>query len=104
MIHPKDKERLAQRIERLELRRTHDWLPGDGLEFQNQLPSSRVLDPHHKLPTPERVRSEGFTVEEYQWAVQRCLRMESLISRNRANSPRRMMHDMIHGRPPGFRR
>ncbi len=103
-MNPLDRERLAHRIERLQRQSTHGWMPGDELEFSNQLPNSRVRDPRRKLPTVEQVRSEDFTPQQYRNATQRCLRMESLISQNRPTSMRRIIHDMRRGRPPGFRR
>jgi len=109
-ISPLDLERLASRIERLQRTRTHDWMPGDGMEFKRQLPSDRVLH-RDQLPAPAFLRAtakgEGekeFTVQEYRTAIQRCLRMESLISRNKPTSTARMMYDIKRGRPPGFRR
>jgi hypothetical protein len=104
MISPRDKEALALRIERLMRQRTSDWLPGNSMEFRSMLPDSRVTDPRRKLPTPEHVRSDEFTWAEYRDTIQKCLRMESLISQNRPGSVKRMMHDMMRGRPPGFRR
>jgi len=109
-----DLSRLANRIERLQRQRTNDFMPGDDLEFRNQLPDSRVLDPRRKLPDPQVVRAASlklaagdaseFTPQQYQNAVQRCLRMENLIHQNKPTSTRRMMYDMRRGRPPGFRR
>ncbi len=105
-----DLNRLAVRIQTLMQQRTDDWIPGDDLEFRQGLPSDRVLDPR-RLPDPKEVRaaSEGkgekeFTQEQYRNAIQVCLRLEGLISRNRPNSTQRMMYDLRRGRPPGFRR
>lgn len=95
-----DKRRLAHRIERLMRQSTHGWLPGDELEFSNQLPNSRVRDTRHKLPTPERVLEDDFSVQEYQRAIQRCLRMEGLVHANRPGSMKRILRDMQRGRPP----
>jgi len=103
-MNPLDREQLAHRIERLQRQSTHDWMPGDSMEFSNQLPNSRVLDPRRKLPTVEHVRSDEFTPQEYRDAIQRCLRMESLIGQNRPTSMKRIIHDMSRGWPPGFRR
>ncbi len=109
MLSPLDLNRLAVRIETLERQNTHDWMPGDDLEFRRGLHDPRVRDPRGRLPSSKTVRAaasgEGeVTVEEYRNALQVCLRLESLISQNRPNSPRRMMHDMVRGRVPGFRR
>ena len=98
------KEHLAHRIERLMRQSTHEWVPGDGLEFRCQLPGGRLHDPRRKLPTPEHVRSDDFTMREYWDAVQRCLRMEALILRNQPTSMKRVIHDMRRGRFLGFRR
>lgn len=113
-MNPMDLNRLAYRIERLQQQSTHDWMPGDDLEFKNQLPNSRVCDPRRKLPDPQVLRSASlklaageaseFTPQQYRDAVQRCLRMENLIHQNKPTSTRRMMYDMRRGRPPGFRR
>ena len=103
-MNPRDQEYLANRIQRLMNQDTRDWMPGDDLEFSNQLPNSRVQDPRRKLPTLERVRTaEDFSMQEYQDASQRCLRMESLINRNKPTSTARMFHDMQRGRMPGSR-
>jgi len=97
-MNPRDTEALVLRIGRLQHQSIHGWMTGDGLEFSNQLPNSRVRDPRRKLPTPDVVRADGFTPQQYVDANQRCLRMESLISQNRPSSVKRMMHDVTHGR------
>lgn len=110
---PLDLDRLAVRIGTLEHQRTDDWMPGDDLEFRHALPMDRIKDPR-RLPSPASVREASqalsmhkestFTQEQYRNALQVCLRLEGLISRNRPNSTQRMMYDMRRGRPPGFRR
>ena len=99
-----DRERLALRIERLMLHRdTSEWHPADAFEFNTQAPNSRVSDPRLKLPTPEHVRSDGFTEQEYRDAVQRCLRLETLAHENRPGSVKRAMRDARRGRFPFWR-
>lgn len=116
MQSPLDLNRLASRIETLERHvqspartSTHGWMPGDDLEFRRGLHDEYIRDTRGRLPSSQTVRAaangEGeVTVEAYRNAIQVCLRLESLISRNRLTSPQRMMHDMARGRLPGFRR
>jgi len=99
-VNPRDIERLAARIERLQRIPTHGWMTGDDLEFSNLLPSSRVSDPSRKLPTPETLLSQGINPRQYVDAVRLCQRADALVSRNRPNNPRRLMHDMARGRVP----
>lgn len=102
-LNPLDLDRLAVRIETLTQTRTHGWLPGDDLEFKRGLPNPQVL--RGVLPSVETVRAAAkgaaeFSPVEYRNALQVCLRLEDIISRNRPNNPRRMMHDMARGRVP----
>lgn len=98
---PRDRRRLADRIRRLQQQSLYDWDHGDATTFRSMLPNSAVRDPRRKLPAPDRVMEDDFTVGEYREAVQRCLRMEGLIRDNRKGSPKRMMRDIRRGRPPG---
>jgi hypothetical protein len=100
----RDKERLVLRIEQLMRQTMNDWVPGDELEFRNQLPGSRVPDPRRKLPTPEHVLSEEFTAQEYRDAVQRCLRMETIAHQNRPANMRRLLHHLSRCKVRSFRR
>ncbi len=103
---PLSLERLAVRIERLVQTRTHAWDTGDSMEFTRQLPASRV-GPRFRLPSPQMLRTQAkvmrsgekseFTRLEFRAALQRCLRMESLISRNRLE--KRALRDLQRGRP-----
>lgn len=103
MLNPLDLNRLAVRIETLTRTQTHGWMPGDDLEFKRGLPNPQVL--REVLPPVETVREAAkgaaeFSPQEYHNAIQVCLRLENLISRNRPTNPRRMMHDMARGRVP----
>jgi len=112
-MSPLDLDRLANRIERLQRTSTHDWMPGDDMEFRKQLPTARV-DPRFKLPDPQVLRAASkslqmkeaieFTRQDYQTANQRILRMESLVHQNKPTSMKRIMHDAVRGRGPMFRR
>lgn len=104
-MNPLDLNRLAVRIETLMRQSTHNWMPGDDMEFRQGLPEPRDANNPRRLPSAEKVRAAAqgdgeFTVQVYQNAIQVCLRLESLISRNRPTNPRRMMHDMARGRFP----
>jgi hypothetical protein len=105
MLNPLDLNRLAVRIENLTQQSTRDWMRGDDLEFRQGLPDSRDARNPRRLPSVPTVRAaargEGeITEQAYQDAIQVCLRLESLISRNRPNSTRRIMYDMVRGRFP----
>jgi len=116
-MNPLDLDRLAVRIERLQRTRTHDWMPGDAMEFAQHLPDSRA-NAERRLPKVKDVRSCAARLRkgdvptvalqniasEYRRSLQWCLRLESLISRNRSTSIPRIMHDMRRGRMPGLRR
>lgn len=111
MLNPLDLDRLAYRIEGLERRSTHDWMPGDEMEFRRGLADPRVRDTRGRLPSAQFVREQAalgaestFSQKQYLDAIQVCLRLESLISRNRPTSIKRQMYDMSRGRMPGFRR
>jgi len=110
---PLDLDRLAYRIEGLERQRTQDWMPGDDRKFRRALPMGYPKD-SKRLPTVASVREAAqalslhkesrFTFEQYRNAIQVCLRLEGLISRNRPTSFLRQVYDLRRGRFPGFGR
>lgn len=108
MLTPLDLNRLATRIENLERQSTHDWMPGDDLEFKRGLPNQDNPNQPWRLPSSTLVRqaSKGevdLPVDEYRHALQVCQRLEGLVHRNRRTSVQRMMHDIVRGRVPGGR-
>jgi len=111
VMHSRDLEQLAQRIERLARTRTHGWHGGDDLEFENRLPNSRVRDPRRKLPDPARLRElakqrerseedEKWVSSNWRMWIQTAMTLEGLVRDNDPRNPRRIMRDMAWGRHP----
>lgn len=99
-VNPLDIKRIIFRIESLQRTSTHDWMGGDDLEFRNSLPGGR--DPR-ALPEPKWLGDQApVDIPQAKWQtwIQTCLRLESLVSRNRPGNPRRMMHDIARGKIP----
>lgn len=108
-LNPLDLERLAFRIESLQRQSTHDWCSGDELEFRNQLPEGQKGDTRTRLPHPQKLREAALSLRmtgrqdvldsrNYMFALQRCLRMESLVHQNRPLN--RMVRNIMRGRFP----
>ena len=116
MIDPLELERLAVRVERLLHTQTHGWDPGDEMQFKRSLPhqgvQTMVFRPD-QLPSPEYLRQaarsirmqgasqSGPSVGDYRRWIQIALRMEGLVQDNDPHNPKRMMRDMLRGKPPG---
>lgn len=105
LISPLDLQRLALRIERLQQTRTHDWTPGDDLEFKNLLPGGRD---RRALPDPKTLREmaskgESPLMGTWQLWITMASRMESLIHRNDPRNPQKIIRDIQRGKLPWMR-
>lgn len=103
-------ERLACRIEQAMIRSTHDWHPGDELEYRNLLPAGRSPK---RLPDPKQLREAVRAArggiahplllvlpEGYRTWTQILLHLDGLAHRNDPRNPHRMMRDLARGKFP----
>ncbi len=95
MLNQRDLGQLANRIERLQQLRTHDWDSSDALTLRNHLPGGRG---QRVLPSPEALRTMEPTEAAPQWRtwITWTLDCEGLINRNR--EPQRTIRDLQRGR------
>ena len=102
MNTPLDLQRLAVRIETLQQTNLHGWHPADELEFRNLLPGGHD---HRALPDPASLRGmaqrkESPDMMDYRLWLQMALYMEGLIHQNRPDNPRRIIRELMRGKPP----
>ena len=106
-MSPLDLQRLALRVETLRQKATHGWHPADSLELRNLLTGHG----HQFLPDPQRLREIAGQQEraddDEKWLRQHwrswlswTMRAEGLARDNDPSNPKRVIRDMLRGRPP----